>query len=377
MYRGKQSYQSRFLPSHEAGRTNLSVAASQEETNRKVVEPELDDLTIAHAGKAKKFKRRYILPDDLSKLPPINAFDEKKLREYIISLMVSRGNVKKSEAEKYTDDNGMNLFIRAVTHDSVFPDQRANNYEMMEHLGDSSVNKATTWYLRNRFQDIANKGDEGVQIISKQKSLITSKTYMANYSDALGLTKFIRFRPLTFTYTKESKVETDGEAKISQEIAEKKINIDRSMKEDVFEAFFGCLEEVIDQKEGLVGIGYSIVYSILSSFYSEQYIPYTKNELVDFKTQLKELFDRRKHYDDALEYNYDKDNKKASLTIVLNSKGRKRMTIGPYSTKILTGELDTDYDANLKIIQQKLAKDAALELQRLYGDEFRRYKENE
>jgi hypothetical protein len=167
------------------------------------------------------------------------------------------------------------------------------------------------------------------------------------------------------------------------------------MKEDVFEAFFGCLEEVIDRKERIVGVGYSVVFTILSSIYDDKYIPYTKNELIDAKTQLKELFDRRKINGDKIDYLTDKDTKGVTLVIVLNKPGTvevklayqptepfktviKETTVlqfGPLSTNV-AGE-GFDYETNKKIIEQKLARDALTYLSEKFGDEFRRYKSDE
>jgi dsRNA-specific ribonuclease len=351
------------------------------------VDNKIDDIIIAQAGSFKSMKRKYLLTDPL---PPIINNDKlQEYRQFINNLLIQRAKIKKQDAEEYTDDVCMQLFIKAVTHDSVNPTNRADNYEMDEHFGDATVNKCATWYLKNRFPEIVNKGDEGVQYISKQKSIITSKPYLAKYSDELGLANFIRYRPLQFEYTKDS-------GNIAQTETHKKvITIDRSMKEDVFEAFFGCLEDVIDRKEKIVGVGYSVVFTILSSIYDTKYIPYTKNELIDAKTQLKELFDRRKVNGDRLDYTTDKDTKGVTLVIVLNKPGSVEVKLAyqptePFKTVIKEttvlqfGPLSTnvagdgfDYETNKKIIEQKLARDALTYLAEKFGDEFRRYKGDE
>lgn len=115
--------------------------------------------------------------------------------------------------------------------------------------------------------------------------MIKSKAYLSVYCRKLGIDKYIRYRPLKYLYT-----EAGGEPQV------RTIAKDDSMKEDAFEAFFAAVEDVIDQKEGVIGVGSSVVFSILSSFYAEQYIPTTLYELVDLKTQLKEIFDKWQKY---------------------------------------------------------------------------------
>jgi dsRNA-specific ribonuclease len=351
------------------------------------VDNKIDDIIVAQAGSFKSMKRKYVLSEPLPNIINDNKINE--YRQFIINLLTSRGKMRLQDAELYTDNNCMPLFIQAITHDSVNPKNRADNYEMYEHFGDATCNKCATWYLKNRFLDIVKRGDEGVQYISKQKSIITSKPYLAKYNDEIGFSNFIRYRPLEFEYTKDS-------GNIAQAERHKKtITIDRSMKEDVFEAFFGCLEDVIDKKEGVPGVGYSVVYTILSSIWDEKYIPSTKNELIDAKTQLKEIFDKRKINGDKIDYVTDKDTKEVTLVVVLNKPGSVAVkltyqpaepfkTIIQETTILQFGPLSTnvagdgyDYETNKKIIEQKLARDALTYLAEKFGDEFRRYKADE
>lgn len=351
------------------------------------VDNRIDDIIIAQAGSFKSMKRKYIIPAVLPAVVNGNKADE--FKQFIINLLVNKAKISQQDAELYTYNEGMSLFIQAMTHDSVNPTNRADNYEMYEHFGDATCNKSATWYLKSRFPDIVKKGDEGVQYISKQKSIITSKPYLAKYSDELGFTQFIRYRPLEFEYTKDS-------GNVSQtERLKKVITVDRSMKEDVFEAFFGCLEDVVDRKEGFPGMGYGVAYAILSSIWDSKYIPHTKNELIDAKTQLKEIFDKRKINGDKLDYVTDKDTKEVSLIVVLNKPGTVDVKLAyqptePFRTVIQEttvlqfGPLSTnvagdgyDYETNKKIIEQKLARDALTHLAETFGEEFKRYKNDE
>jgi len=336
-----------------------------------------NEVMVAQAisSDKKKAKRKYIGLNDASSWPDVKSgsssrdIDLGAYRNFVIKIMVERCNIKLSEAERYTDESAMTLFVRAMTHDSVNPTQRWNNYEMMEHMGDVTVNKATTWYLKNRFPDIVKRGDEGVQIISKQEALLKSKMYLAKYAEILGLHEFIRYRPLEFEYIQEKVTGV------------KRVVMDRSMKEDVFEAFFCCLEEVIDTKEGMVGVGYSVCFKLMSGIYDKQYIPTTLYELVDAKTQLKEVFDIRKpRYSDKArkqlevpgdvhEFEYDIDRREARIVINLAREENRPIIIGPIST-IITG-VDSDYETSKKIVDQRLAREALDYLYKTYGDDYR------
>lgn len=232
-------------------------------------------------------KKQYEIPEGGVETVPIDCNKtEEEYKNFIIKLMTERGGIREKDAILYTRD--MSNYILAITHDSVNPDNKAENYEILEHIGDATVNKCTTWYLKNRFPDIVKMGTSGVQILSKQKMLLVSKAFLSSFGTQLGLSDYIRYRPL--------KIKSQDQ--VDDEKAQYVIK-DNSMKEDSFEAFFGAMESTIDETEGVFGIGYSIVFSILTSFFDEQIIPTTVDELTDPVTKIKEIFDARRKMGDA------------------------------------------------------------------------------
>jgi dsRNA-specific ribonuclease len=368
----------------------------------------VDDDVIARVSLPKKkdgksSKRRYVINHGgnwipLQKgmeLPEIKQdFDKNVFRDYIITLLVERGKVTKSEAIKYVDDASLPTFIRALTHDTVNPFDIADNYELLELFGDKIFNECTSWYLRSRFPDILKRGNKGVEIFSKQIAILQSKAYLPKYCEDLGLQKFIRYRELKFIYNPGNK---SFDEKID-EVKVKSIVMDRSMKEDTFEAFFAALKEVIDNKEGMVGIGYAVCYAITSSIYDKRTIPYKLIDLKDDKTKLKELFDRRRG-DKVVYYDYTQEkNLRADEQVIISEaqkKGLRKdgqitlfiifntlplrlasqvstpyiMTFGPMSTTI-TG-YDTDHQTNKGIVEQQLAHYSLKFLQSdKFGTEF-------
>lgn len=351
----------------------MAAALSNTSASMAPVRPLTGDFTVKTT---KTSKRQYLLPTPLPKIE--NDFDPKVYRTYIVELLMKRGGLKEKEAIYYTED--MRLFMRAVTHDSVTPTDLTDNYEILEHLGDETVNKCCTWYLKNRFPQIVARGDPGVKILSSQRALLKAKEKLSQYSELIGLTHFIRYRKLQFEYIKESGEVKLGKGK-SREL--KTIVMDRSMKEDTFEALFAAIEETIDNREGMIGIGYSIAYKILASIFDKENISIYPYDLVDFKTQLKELFDRRRSWHDSEQYSKATlDNPNITLTLTLKTPPvgvRSAVTkdmvkvFGPYSTVVKPGMDEAEYETNKNHIHQKLAKEALDWLQKVYGPEFIRY----
>ena len=64
----------------------------------------------------------------------------------------------------------------------------------------------------------------------------------------------------------------------------------KDLLEDTLEAFIGCTEYLLD-KAYRPGVGYAIVYDILSDIFDEIPISLRFEDLYDAKTRLKETFD--------------------------------------------------------------------------------------
>jgi hypothetical protein len=157
--------------------------------------------------------------------------------------------------------------------------------------------------------------------------------------------------------------------------------MDLSMEEDAFEAFFAALEEVIDDKEGMVGVGYSVAYSVLASFYDQRNIPTSLNDLVDSKTQLKEIFDKRTRFGDRVRWDTDEKAKELWVHIHFEKPPGEEhgapfdLNIGPYPLASKTG----DYMMAKAVLQQQASLDALTYLQKTYpaGNQFVRYTKGE
>lgn len=336
----------------------------------------VDFMAVALSAAPKKMAKKYIELD--KPLPSVQSKGtEKEYREFVITLMETRAGVKRSEAEKWTD--GMELLTLAMTHSSVDPTNLQNNYEILEFTGDAILNSITAYYLTESFVKIVEMGNKGVQYLSRQKALITSKAFFSRFSEKFGFAKFIRYRPLKYIFSKETTA-SDQRAQ-TQQI--RTIAVDDSMMEDTFEAFFAALVKTIDRREQMVGIGYSVAYAIMNSIYSETYIPSSLNELVDPKSQLKEIFDKRRAlHGDTVSWDTDEKTKELWVRIkfakpVRDDQPSPDINIGPYQLAVFKPGSE-DVQTTKAVLEQQASLDALKELQRRYpGNTFIRYKQDE
>jgi dsRNA-specific ribonuclease len=172
------------------------------------------------------------------------------------------------------------------TYDIAFTSRGAddqNNYEMFEQLGDVSVNKFIVNYMYKRFPQLRNPN--GVDVVAKLKIKYASKNQLQMLSEKLGMWNFI-----TATY-------------------DERTNKKKPLLEDAFESFFGATEWLIDSfidntalrqaKQGgkvttYVGVGYNIIYAILTSLFNDINISLKYEDLVDAKTRFNEVIAEQK-----------------------------------------------------------------------------------
>lgn len=188
-----------------------------------------------------------------------------KFYEFIRSVL-ERANLGPKYLDEFTDRASMVEFTKAFTHKSVDP---VENYEFYEILGDSTTNKVVVWYFIRRFPEVFNdaKGKGGnmgpVAIMARLKQNGVSKTTYAQFSETLGFWDYIR--------------RTEEENKNR-----------RKIMEDVFEAFCGCLELLVDSKVTMHS-GYGIVYKIMKTLMDKTEVSLERDDLYDSKSRLNEV----------------------------------------------------------------------------------------
>ena len=182
----------------------------------------------------------------------------------LISSVLKKGldeEADKELIELLLSDKNIECYSSAFTSESIDP---INNYQVFEQLGDLSGNKFIVSYFYNRFPQL--KCSEGVKIVARLRINYGAKQSFSKIAQNLGFWNFI-------TETKD--------------IRQREM---KKLLEDVFEAFIGVTEYIVDKNEG-VGTGYQVVYKILEGIFDEMEISLEYDDLYDAKTRLKELCD--------------------------------------------------------------------------------------
>lgn len=196
-------------------------------------------------------------------------------RELIINIL-KRGNLKDEYIDILTNRDGMTEYGKAFTAVTANSD---DNMEILEQLGDLSANKFIVTYVYKRFPQI--NCTEGLKIAARLRIVYGSKATFAPISEKLGFWSFI-------SAAHEGSKETGRDKRMKYRNTHKK-----ELLEDTLEAFIGCTETLLDNHYR-IGVGYAIVYDILSSIFDELNISIKFQDLYDSITRLKETFDKFK-----------------------------------------------------------------------------------
>lgn len=198
-----------------------------------------------------------------------------EFRELIINIL-KRGNLKDEYIDILTDNHGMAEYGKAFTAVTANSD---DNMEILEQLGDLSANKFIVTYVYKRFPQI--KCTEGLKIAARLRIVYGSKATFAPIAEKLGFWPFV-------SAGLEGSKELGRDKRLKYRNTHKK-----ELLEDTLESFLGCTEILLDNQYR-IGVGYAIVYDILSSIFDELNISIKFEDLYDSVTRLKETFDKFK-----------------------------------------------------------------------------------
>jgi dsRNA-specific ribonuclease len=204
-----------------------------------------------------------------------------EFKTHIISIL-SRGNLKQKYLDILTKPENIEIYASAYTSELV---DEINNYQTLEQKGDLSGNKFIVDYIYDRFPQL--NCAEGVKVAARLRINYGSKNSFCKIADSLGCWKFIT---------------------ATNDLRQRK---KKPLLEDVFEAFLGATETIINN-EFRIGVGYACIYKILKSIFDDMKISLLYEDLYDSKTRLKELFDI---YSDRLGPILYEDQKEDLLTV--------------------------------------------------------------
>ena len=179
----------------------------------------------------------------------------------LIRGLLERGNISDKYMKILTGDDAMRVFAAAFTSETI---DSVSNYQVLEQIGDLSGNKFIVSYIYSRFPQLICA--EGVKLSARLRINYGSKTSFSEFARKLGFWPFIS---------------------ATKDLRQRKM---KPLLEDVFEAFIGATESILDSSKR-IGVGYAVVYNILSSLFDELDISLKYEDLYDAKTRLKELFD--------------------------------------------------------------------------------------
>ena len=191
----------------------------------------------------------------------------------LIRSILLLGKLKKKYIDLLTDDKNLKIQSQVFTHPTIDSEV---NYEFFEILGDQTVNKAIVWYLSRRYPFL--QSPLGVKIISRLKINLVAKKTFADIGYNLKLWDF---------------VSVDEETRLNRM---------KKTLEDVFEAFFGATEYILDSQIRN-GVGYAICYNIIENLFNDIHISLKYEDLFDAKTRLKESFDYHKKIKSGILFN--------------------------------------------------------------------------
>lgn len=191
-------------------------------------------------------------------------------KNMIIELL-KKGKLKPKYIEQLTNEKGMEAYNYAFTARTADP---VNNYERFEQIGDVTANKFIVWYAYRRFPQL--DCTEGVKVVARLRINYGAKQFFGPLGEKLGFWPFI------------SAAEDGTERNQYYRNRNKK-----DLLEDCLESFIGCTEHLLD-KAFRPGVGYAIVYDILSSIFDNIPMSLKYKDLYDAKTRLKETFDAYK-----------------------------------------------------------------------------------
>lgn len=188
-------------------------------------------------------------------------------KNLILSLL-NKGKVKKKYLNILLTDENLQLYSRAFTSDTA---HETYNYQVYEQLGDITCNKCIVWYIYERFPQL--ECPEGVKVVARLRINYGARQSFSELARNNGFWPYIT---------------------ASEDVRQRKM---KDLLEDVFEAFFGVTELILDRdcvkRKGkrMTGVGYNVVYNIFKALFDELPISLRYEDLYDAKTRLKELFD--------------------------------------------------------------------------------------
>nr|QBK86641.1 MAG: ribonuclease III [Marseillevirus LCMAC102] len=276
----------------------------------------------------------YIKPTDDSYTLPQLPSNFKSFIENILR----QARIKSTFIKTFTNTKSLGKFRLALTHISY---SKSINYNLNKFEGITIVDMIIAEYLQVRFPRIGSE-----KWLTNIKHNIVSQGNIAKIAGTLGFPEYVLYgKDMEDSLSKHPNDNTEY----------------LSMLESAFKAFMGALVKIIDL-ESCTGVGYAVVYKLISHYLDEISISIECQDVFDSKSRLKELFDK---YGWSLDQNiitsYDQETNQQISEIFGYPLGNKHRE--PNNKRSLAKEVGR----TKKKAQKKAASKALDVLSRLYN----------
>lgn len=166
-----------------------------------------------------------------------------------------KGGIKEKYTQILFSPRSLEMFNVALTFGDANPNE---NHQFYEFLGDITFNKTLVWWFARKYPKLNNP--LGVEIGARVKITYGSRHSLFTIGQKMGIWEFITMQ------------ESDR-------------NNMKRITEDSVEALIGVMETILDE-EFLIGVGYNIVYEILSGYLDDLIKKLDFETLYDAKTRV-------------------------------------------------------------------------------------------
>lgn len=190
-------------------------------------------------------------------------------RDFVADMLGRSGLSEPDVASILSSSRAYDEFAKCFVPKFVDP---VDNYELYEFMGDSAVNKATISYLYRKLSKrlAAGRSLAALGYLDKIKSVCVSTPFLAHIGTQLGLDEFLDWV-------------------IAHNQGAYDMKKEKNYREDVVEAFFGCMEVHIDTL--YMYRGYCFVSNIIVDILDNIHINYDPRAIWTAPILLKETND--------------------------------------------------------------------------------------